>query len=103
MRVTSRNRIIMNNSSSELRSILSKHAAVRMQQRRIPTIVVDLLLDYGAATQVGGGATSYRFTASTFDEAMSALGGRAADYCKYRNAYVVESRDGVVITAAWLH
>lgn len=92
----------MNTINLPTRSILSRHAAIRMQQRSIPSVVVELLLDFGKATPVGGGATSYRFNAATWDEAMSSV-GNPASLRRYRNAYVVESRDGVVITAAWLH
>lgn len=92
----------MNTFDLPIRSTLSRHAAVRMQQRSIPTAVVELLLDFGKPTPVGGGATSYRFTAATWDEAMSSM-DRPSELRRYRNAYVVESRGGVVITAAWLH
>ncbi len=92
----------MNTINLPTRSILSRHAAIRMQQRSIPSTVVELLLDFGKATPVRGGATSYRFNAATWDEAMSSI-GNPASLRRYRNVYVVESRDGVVITAAWLH
>lgn len=73
-----------------------------MQQRSIKPAAVDLLLDFAGSTPVGGGALSYRFTDATWDEAMSCVGSCTPAYRRYRNAYVVESRDGVVITAAWL-
>jgi hypothetical protein len=81
----------------------SRHAAVRMQQRSIPDAAVELLLDFALPTPVGGGSLSYRFTADTWADAQTALGSRAPAFVKYRNAYVIESADGVVITAAWLH
>lgn len=65
-------------------------------------MAIELLLDFGKATPVGGGALSYRFTDETWDEAMTCVGTWARTYVRYRNAYVVESRDGLVITAAWL-
>lgn len=82
---------------------LSRHAEVRMQQRSITPEAIDLLLDYAVASPVGGGAVSYRFTKATWDIAMSALGDEAPAYRRFRNAYVIEGRDGVIITTAWLH
>jgi hypothetical protein len=85
------------------RTSLSHHAVLRMQQRSIPAAAVDLLLDYAQPTPVGGGATSYRFTQKSWDLAMSVLGDAAPAFRRYRNAYVIEGRDGVVVTAAWLY
>lgn len=85
------------------RTAVSRHAALRMQQRSIPSAVVDLLLDYADPTPVGGGAMSYRFNQTSWDFAMSSLGDAARSFGRYRNAYVIEGRNGVVVTAAWLH
>ena len=82
---------------------LTRHAAIRMQQRCIPHFIVELLLDYGVATPVGGGALSYRFTRLTWANALAALDRDAGDLARYRNAYVIEAEDGAVITAAWSH
>ena len=79
------------------------HASARMQKRSIPQAVVELLLDYAHPTPVGGGAQCYRFSRTTWADATSALGAKAPAFVKYRNAYVVESGDGLVITAAWLY
>lgn len=81
----------------------SQHAGRRMQQRCIPAAAVELLLDYALPTPVGGGAVSYRFTKETWAEAQAALGAAAPAFAKFRNAYVIESADGVVITTAWLY
>ena len=92
-----------NQSLASQRTAFSRHAIVRMQQRSIPTAAVDLLLDFAQATPVGGGAISYRFTQDSWDIAMSVLGDAAPAFRRYRNAYVIEGRDGVVVTAAWLY
>lgn len=81
----------------------SNHADLRMQQRCIPAAAVELLLDFAPSTPVGGGASSYRFTRESWAEAQAALGKTATALAKFRNAYVVESADGVIITAAWVH
>lgn len=82
---------------------LSRHATIRMQQRSIPPQVIDLLLDFATPVPAGGGAMSYHFTRITWDEAMAGAGSAAPQLQRYRNAYVVEGRDGTVITAAWLN
>lgn len=82
---------------------LSRHATIRMQQRSIPPRVVDLLLDFATPVPAGDGAINYRFTRATWDEAMTSAGSAAPQLQRYRNAYVVEGRDGTVITAAWLN
>lgn len=81
----------------------SRHADVRMRQRRIPAAAIDLLLDFGEPTHAEAGARRYRFTRSSWAEAQAALGAAASTFAKYRNAYVVEGDAGVVITAAWLN
>lgn len=81
----------------------SHHADMRMQQRCIPADAVELLLDYAEPRLAGGGARSYRFTRTSWAEARAALGAVAPAFAKFRNAYVVESSDGVIITAAWRH
>lgn len=81
----------------------TRHAALRMQQRSIPAAAVDLLLDYAEPAQAGDGALSYRFTRRTWAGARTALGPTARAFEKFRNAYVIESGDGTIITAAWLH
>jgi hypothetical protein len=88
---------------TDLSTRYTHHAVVRMQQRSIPPAVVELLLDFGTATPVGGGACSYRFTKDSWAEAKAALGAAAVAFERYRNAYVVESSDGAVVTVAWLH
>lgn len=84
-------------------TVISRHAAIRMQQRAIPAAAVDLLLDFARPTSVGGGALSYRFTDDTWDAAMSAIGDAGPALRRFRNAYVIEGRNGVVVTAAWIH
>jgi hypothetical protein len=80
----------------------SRHAEIRMQQRSISGEAVELLLDSSEPIPVGAGALSYRFTKETWADAQTELGSKAAAFFRYRSAYVVESADGVIITAAWL-
>ena len=82
---------------------ISRHAAIRMQQRSIPSVVVDLLLDLTDSLPAGSGCVAHRFTADSWAEAKRCLGQRATQIDRYRNAYVVVGENGTVVTAARLH
>lgn len=81
----------------------SRHARVRMQQRSIPQVVIDLLLDFAEPVPAGGGCELFRFNAESWTEAFRASGARAGRMDRYRNAYAVVGADGLVVTAARLH
>lgn len=82
---------------------LSRHAMVQMQRRCIPDSAVELILDFAHSTPSGNGTQRYRFDNRTWAAAADFLGGRARDFEKFRNAYVIEGADGTVVTAAWLY
>jgi hypothetical protein len=74
-----------------------------MQQRCISVEAIELLLDFAPSRPCGDGAWSYRFDKHSWTQAAKALGPRAKHFEKYRHAYVIESAEGVVITACWLN
>ena len=81
---------------------LSEHAIHRSQQRSIPEIVIACLIEYGQAIPVRGKAISYTLTAEALREAKSDLPERDYQYLeKKKNAYVIVSDEGTVITTAW--
>jgi hypothetical protein len=86
---------------SQAFTALTKHASKRSQQRAIPHGAIDLILDFGKASPAGSGAHKYRFDKRAWAEAKAALGRSAAQFEKFRKAYVIEAADGSVITAAW--
>ena len=81
----------------------SRHAKVQMQRRSIPEAAVNLILDFAACSASGNGTRRYRFDNSSWADAAAALGSHAHAFEKFRNAYVIEGNDGIVVTAAWLH
>lgn len=86
------------------RSVLeSRHARARSQQRCIPSMVRDLVLDFGIATPAGEGARRYTFDKRSWREVESYLGPQAKHYARYRNVFVLLSDDGVVVTVGWIH
>jgi hypothetical protein len=80
---------------------ITRHAAVRMQQRAIPADAIDLLLEFGTSTRRHGTDSIY------FDRAARRLAADTLDSAtlrrseKYLNAYAVVADDGSLITAAW--
>jgi hypothetical protein len=78
------------------------HAASRVQQRCVPPIIIDYLLDFGVRSPAGPGAESYRFCKRGWRRLMRHLGPAAKHFNKYRNLYVVIG-DGRIITVAYMH
>ena len=77
----------------------TRHAEIRMQQRGIPPLILDWLLQYGQEAHDHQGAIIRYFDKRSIRRLRSEVGsapvGRLADYL---NAYLVES-DGAVLTA----
>ena len=79
---------------------LSTHAVVRSQQRGVPPIVRDWLLDYGAQVYDGRGAVIRYFSDASVRRMEAELGRiplrRMSEFLR---CYLVEdASDGVVIT-----
>lgn len=78
----------------------SRHASVRAQQRGIPPLIRNWLLEYGAETNDERGGIVRHFTKETLRRLERDVGAaplrRLAEYLR---CYLVESNeDGVVIT-----
>lgn len=81
---------------------LSHHAAVRLQQRSIPPLVVDLLDLYGTRQSAGRGAEMVYMDKAARRRMCQVLGGGAvAALQPLLSAYLIESESGQVITAGW--
>lgn len=78
----------------------SKHARLRMQQRSIPSHVVDYLLAYAEPIAVGGGAERYAFTKTSWRRLCADLGREIRNIERYRRVYAIAAH-GVVVTVAW--
>ncbi len=90
-------------SSGRPASRLSRHAAVRTQQRCIPQFILDGLIDWGDRSDAGAGASSYSFSKRSWRRFASYLGVAAKRFERYRNVYIVVARDATVITVCWRH
>lgn len=81
---------------------LTRHAAVRSQQRSIPHEVIDLLIDFGEEEPAGSGCFRYYFTRRTWQNLIRYIGKKAKKVEKFRSTYVVVG-DGQAITVGWIH
>lgn len=80
---------------------LSKHAVVRQQQRGIPPIVVELLLDWGRSEPARGTAcTRYFFDENARRGIKAHYGQMASQVSRYLDCYALVSDEGIVITVA---
>lgn len=82
-------------------SPLSRHAAVRSQQRCIPRFVIDVLIDWADRSDAGSGASSYAFSKRSWRRFATDRGRDARRFERYRDVYVVVARDGTVVTVCW--
>lgn len=82
---------------------MSKHAAVRTQQRCIPQLFLDALLDWGDRKKAGARASSYCFSKRGWRRFGQYVGLEARQFERVRNAYIVVAGDGTIITACWRH
>lgn len=78
----------------------TKHAIKRQQQRSIPPVIVDLLMDYGSCSPAGAGCERYEFTRKSLKKASGYLGPISKGFEKYISAYIIMS-GATVITAGW--
>lgn len=80
---------------------LTRHAALRMQQRHVHPLVVDLLYRYGCEKQQAG-ATLLYFDQRSRDKARAALAEALQRFEKLSQVYVVEASDsGELVTIAY--
>jgi len=79
---------------------LTKHAANRIQQRAIPQLVVDLLLQFGATESAGDGATKFFFDHRSRKKLLAYAGPIGAKLNDHLDVYAVVSSSNNVITVA---
>ncbi|ANI78163.1 DUF4258 domain-containing protein [Sphingobium sp. EP60837] len=82
---------------------LSKHAALRSQQRSMSPDIIDAVIDFGEERHAGGGCFSYAFTDRTWRRFVAQMGADSRRLERARNAYVVVAENGHVVTTAWIH
>lgn len=81
----------------------SHHANIRRQQRTIPPMIAEIIIEYGESRDAGEGAQKFALTKKSM-RALRQFAGRelakAIEPYRNRNAYVVAS-SGRIITVAF--
>lgn len=79
---------------------LTKHASIRQQQRGIPPIIIDLLIDYGTVERAGKDATTHYFDKTSRRRVMAYAGRLSSLFEEYLDYYAIVGKDGSIITVA---
>lgn len=77
---------------------LTKHAQTRSQQRAIPPMLIDLLLQFGSSERAGTGVSKVFFDKASRRKVKSCAGPLAGILKDHLNVYAVVSDDLQVIT-----
>jgi hypothetical protein len=81
---------------------MTRHAAVRIQQRAIPPFLVSLLMDFGKCEPAGNGTSKMYFDKTAKRRVRAFVGPVARHMDEFMDVYAVVGADGQVITAAHL-
>lgn len=76
----------------------TRHADVRAQQRAVPMLIVDLLLQFGAAEKAGGGTRKLFFNKATRRKVMAYAGSLCNSLQAHFDTYIVVDDNESVIT-----
>ena len=77
---------------------MTRHASIKGQQRGIPPIMIDLLLQFGKSESAGGGATKLFFDRQTRKQVAVYAGPLARMLDEHLDFYAVLGPDMQVIT-----
>jgi hypothetical protein len=77
---------------------MTRHAATRSQQRGIPLITIDLLLQFGATESAGDGTSRYFFDKAARRQLRAYAGPLARAIAEHLDIYAIVASDSKVIT-----
>lgn len=79
---------------------MARHAAIRSQQRCIPPIVIDLLLQFGTSEKAPGGVSKRFFDKRGRRQVEAYVGPMIRLVAEHLDTYIVVGDDDCVITVA---
>lgn len=82
--------------------LVTRHAAVRQQQRAISPMLIDLLLQFGSNEPAGDGATKVFFDKTARRRVRAYAGPLASLLGEHLDIYAVVGADNRIITTAHL-
>lgn len=77
---------------------MTRHAQIRSQQRAIPGLLIDLLLQFGASERAGNGASKVFFDKAARRRVQAYAGPLASLLDEHLDLYAVVAADSSVIT-----
>lgn len=77
---------------------MTKHAQVRSQQRAIPPMLIDLLLQFGASERAGAGVSKVFFDKTSRRRVKAYAGPLASLLEDHLDVYAVVNDDQTIIT-----
>jgi hypothetical protein len=83
---------------SEKKMQLSKHAQTRVQQRGIPPMLIDLLIQFGSSERAGSGVSKMYFDKPSRRRVKAYAGRLGSLLDEYLDVYAVVTDDMTVIT-----
>ena len=88
---------------SKMSAVISNHARIRGQQRRIPNFVIEMLIQYGDVSRNHHGADVYFFSKNSLRELMADMDEESKKFMrKASDTYAVITPGDIVITAGYL-
>lgn len=80
----------------------TRHASIRVQQRRIPPLIVEWLVRYGSRQPAGDGASILYFDKDSRRRLARDVGSPVLDALQTMlDAYLIQGTDDAVITVGW--
>lgn len=79
-------------------TFVTKHAATRQQQRGIPQLLLDLLMDFGSRAPAGRGASMLFFDKRAKKRLSSYAGSVADAFKEHLNVYAIVENETVITT-----
>lgn len=77
---------------------MTKHASLRSQQRAIPQMLIDLLLQFGSSEKAGGGSIKVFFDKADRRHVKAYAGPLSRMLDEHLDLYAVVSSDGQIVT-----
>jgi len=86
------------NSNHKEMLLMTHHAQVRSRQRAIPSLLIDLLLQFGASERAPGGACKLFFDKSARRRLQAYAGPLASMLQEHLDLYAVVAADSRIVT-----
>lgn len=82
---------------------MTRHAEIRaFDQRMVPPVIIEALIDYGVDEPAGNGCEKFHFTKRSWQKLHRHFGPALKAMERYRNCYLILANDGMVVTVGWL-